>query len=115
MLLNEDKKIKCTEVEEEDITGVRMKVLIGDQEGATNYVMRVFDIARGGHTAYHTHDWEHEVYVIQGKGAVKQKDTEHPVQKGSFILVKSNEEHQFINKGLRSFRFICVVPLMKKD
>lgn len=114
MLVNEDKKIRCTEVEEKDIEGVRMKVLIGDEEGAPNFVMRVFDLEKGGHTAYHTHEWEHEVYVLEGNGAIMQKGAEFPIQKGTFALVKPDEEHQFVNKGRGHLRFICVVPLMKQ-
>ena len=113
MIVDETKKIQCTEIQEADISGVKMKVLLGSDQGAQNFVMREFAIGRGGHTAYHTHEWEHEVYVLDGKGAIKQGDKEYPVKKGSFAFVKPNEEHQFLNKGHRAFRFICVVPLMK--
>jgi quercetin dioxygenase-like cupin family protein len=113
MLVDDEKTVKGTEVEEKDIEGVQMKVLIGDEQGAPNFVMRVFDLEQGGHTAYHTHEWEHEVYVLEGKGAIVQKGTEFPIQKGTFALIKPDEEHQFVNKGGEPLRFICVVPLTK--
>jgi quercetin dioxygenase-like cupin family protein len=113
MIIDDTEKVKCSEIQEKDISGVRMKVLISENDGAPNFVMREFAVEAGGHTAYHTHEWEHEVYVLDGKGAVKQGETEYLVKKGSFVLVKPNEEHQFINKGHDTFRFICVVPHIK--
>lgn len=113
MIVDETEKIRCTEVDEPDISGVRMKVLLGSDQGAENFVMREFAIERDGHTAYHTHEWEHEVYVLDGEGAIKQGDQEFPIKQGSFAFVKPHEEHQFLNKGRGVFRFICVVPLMK--
>ena len=112
MHIDEEGKVEVTEVQEQDIEGVRMKVLIGKDQGAPNFVMRFFDLEKGGHTAYHTHEWEHEVYVLEGEGAIVQKGTEFPIHKGSFALVKPQEEHQFVNKGDGHLRFICVVPQM---
>lgn len=110
MIVNRAESVAPTEVEEQDIEGVKMRVLISGTDGAPNFVMRLFDVAPGGHTAYHTHDWEHEVYVLEGKGAVRQGETEHTVEQGAFVLVLPGEQHQFINKGDTVFRFICVVP-----
>jgi quercetin dioxygenase-like cupin family protein len=102
-------------VQENDIEAVTMRVVISEQDGAPNYIMRVFEVGPGGHTAYHTHKWEHEVYVLEGTGVVKQGDREHPVEKDSIILVVPNEEHQFINTGPGAFKFICVVPITRSD
>ena len=113
MILGKEADVGPTEVNEKDIEGVSMKVLMSDKDGAPNYAMRVFDIQPGGHTAYHTHAWEHEVYVLEGKGVVRQGETEHPLEKGSFVLVSPEEEHNFSNTGEGVFRFICVVPLVR--
>jgi len=110
MRVDDTRNVKPAEINEPDITGVQMKVLLGSDDGAPNFVMREFTIEEGGHTAYHTHEWEHEVYVLEGEGAIKQGDKAIPVKRGSFALVKPNEEHQFLNKGRGPFRFICVVP-----
>ena len=112
MKVGDTKHVEPAEINEPDIAGVQMKVLLGSDQGAPNFVMREFTIEEGGHTAYHTHEWEHEVYVLEGEGAIKQGDKEIPVRRGSFALVKPDEEHQFLNKGSGAFRFICVVPSM---
>lgn len=113
MIIGKTENVKPTEVNEKDIEGVSMKVVISPQDGAPNFVMRVFDIQPGGHTAYHTHAWEHEVYVLEGKGIVRQGDKEHPLEKGSFAFVPPEEEHNFANTGDGVFRFICVVPVTR--
>ncbi len=113
MYVDKDSRVANAEIGEQGLSGVTMKVLIGHDQGAPNFVMRIFEIAPKGHTAYHTHPWEHEVYVIEGNGAVKQKGKEYMIEKGSFVLVKPDEEHQFINKGDSPLKFICVVPKME--
>jgi len=100
-------------VKEKDAKGVRMRILMSDKDGAPNFVMRVFEIEPGGYTLYHTHPWEHEVYVLEGKGIVRQKGKDHPVEKDSFALVVPDEEHQFVNAGDKPFKFICVIPATK--
>jgi quercetin dioxygenase-like cupin family protein len=110
MIVNKADSVAPTEVQEQDISGVKMRVLMSGADGAPNFVMRLFDLEPGGHTAYHTHEWEHEVYVLEGSGAIRQRDKEYAVGPGSFALVSPGEEHQFVNKGDGVFRFICVVP-----
>jgi quercetin dioxygenase-like cupin family protein len=113
MIIGKEDMVTDTDVQEKDIEGVRMRVLISDKDGAPNYAMRVFDIQPGGHTAYHTHSWEHEVYVLEGRGAVRQGEKEYPIEKGSFVFLPPEEEHNFSNKGDGVLRFICVVPLAR--
>jgi quercetin dioxygenase-like cupin family protein len=110
MIVDKATNVTYVDVQEENISGVRMRILMSEKNGAPNFTMRVFDIAQGGHTAYHTHEWEHEVYVLAGSGAVRHGDTEHEVGPGSYALVPSGEKHQFMNKGPDTFSFICVVP-----
>jgi quercetin dioxygenase-like cupin family protein len=113
MIIGKTEDVESTEVQEEDIEGVSMRVVISAQDGAPNYVMRVFDIQPGGHTAYHTHAWEHEVYVLEGKGVVRQGDQRHELERGSFAFVAPHEEHNFTNTGDTMLRFICVVPVTR--
>ena len=113
MIIGKTRDVEPSEVHEKDMQGVSMKVVISADEGAPNYVMRVFDIEPGGHTAYHTHPWEHEVYVLEGEGTVREGEKHHRLEKGSFVLVAPNEAHNFANTGQGIFRFICVVPIMR--
>jgi len=53
-----------------EAAGVTVRVVIGEEEGAPNFVMRVFDVEPGAVTPLHTHHWEHEVFVLAGRGRV---------------------------------------------
>ncbi|HCI29547.1 MAG TPA: cupin domain-containing protein [Fervidobacterium sp.] len=86
------------------------RVLIGPRDGAPNFVMRLFTLKPNASTEYHTHPWEHEVFVVEGELEVIQKDKKTRVGKGTYIFVEPNEEHQFHNVGSKEASFICVIP-----
>lgn len=96
----------------EEPPGVVMRVVAGPAEGAPNFAMRIFEIQPGSATPTHTHPWEHEVFVVSGKGALKSADTERPLAEGDAVLVMPDEKHSFANTGNDVFRVICVVPLI---
>jgi quercetin dioxygenase-like cupin family protein len=94
---------------EGEAKGVEMRPLITEGEGASNFAMRVFDLTPEGHTPYHSHDWEHEVYIMRGTGAVRSNDGERPLRPGDSVFVAPLEEHQFC-AGAQGLQFICCVP-----
>jgi quercetin dioxygenase-like cupin family protein len=110
MKIDKARNVAAGQPQETDAKGVAMRVLISDKEGAPNFVMRVFEISPGGFTPHHAHPWEHEVYVLGGKGAVRQRGKDNPIERDSFAFVGPNEEHQFVNLGDEPLRFICVIP-----
>lgn len=93
------------------VRNAQKRVLIGAAEGAANFVMRHFTIDPEGHSPYHTHPWEHEVYVLAGKGEVRFAGGATAVAPGDFAYVPPTDEHQFVNTGDEPFEFICVVPM----
>ena len=107
------KEIEGKTVTEPGARGVTIRVLMGDNVGAPTFTMRHFEIAPGGATPYHTHPWEHEVYVLSGKGKARRKGGETEVGPGSFVYVAPDEEHNFVNAGDAPFSFLCVIPATK--
>lgn len=89
---------------------VLKRVLVGPKDNSPSFAMRLFTLKPSSSTPYHSHDWEHEVFVVDGIIKVKSKDGETVVERGSFVFVEPNEEHQFINVGDKLAHFICVVP-----
>ena len=93
-----------------EIEGVTMRVVIGPDEGAPFFNMRVFEVEPGHSTPHHSHWWEHEVFVLSGEGVVKTTDGDVPIRHGSTVFVPGGEMHQFQNTGSDVLRFICLVP-----
>jgi quercetin dioxygenase-like cupin family protein len=92
--------------------GVTMRVVAGPSEGAPMFVMRVFEIKSGSSTPFHTHAWEHEVFVLAGQGILRCEGKEMPLMEGDAVVVLPNEQHSFLGIGRGTFRLICVVPLV---
>jgi len=90
--------------------GVSVRWVIGKEEGAPYFAMRVFDVQPGCTTPYHRHWWEHEVFVLGGEGLVKGADGARPLAPGTIVFVPGDEQHQFINTGQSVLQFICVIP-----
>jgi len=94
----------------ETVRKTQKRVLIGPDQGAPNFVVRRFTVSAGGHSPYHTHPWEHAVYILAGKGEVRFAGGTTTVEPGDYVSVPAMDEHQFVNAGDEPFEFLCVVP-----
>lgn len=84
--------------------------LISGRDGATKFHMRLFELEPGGKTPLHSHAWEHEVYIVEGSGALTFEGEDHSFTGGMFIFVPEEAEHSFANTGGEPLRFLCIVP-----
>ncbi len=103
-----------TEVEPQEvygIPGVKVRWLVGKKEGAPNFAFRIFEMEPGAVIPSHEHEWEHEIFVLAGKGIVGVNDVEKHIEQGDFVLIPPGARHKFINIGESLFQFICVIPL----
>lgn len=106
---------KSENFEKQEITdlegaeNVEKEVLLGDPEGVETFAMRRFTLGRDGHTPYHGHDWEHEVYVLSGQGKIRTDEGDTVLSAGDTVYVPANEEHQFVSES-EGFTFLCLVP-----
>ena len=91
-------------------TLTKMRMLIGPDDAAPNFHMRHFEIAPGGHTPHHQHDYDHEILVLKGTGTAKSEQGDRPFTAGDVIFVPANEKHQFVNNGSETLAFICLIP-----
>jgi len=90
---------------------VLIRNVVTPHEGAPNFTMRVFDVQEGGHTPFHAHDYEHEIFVLEGEGEVTEEKQVHGLRPGSVVFIRPGTRHQFRNTGETVFRFICVIPV----
>lgn len=102
--------VPANPVGERGAEGVTVRVLIGPNQNAPTFNMRLFEVDSGGHTPLHTHAWEHEVYVLAGRGIVRTGQDDHKVSPGDCVYIRPDEKHQFVNAGSKPLKFLCIVP-----
>ena len=106
------------EVEAEAVPGspgATIRWVISKPEGAPTFALRIIEREPGASSPHHSHDWEHEMFVLDGQGYLWSKDGETLVREGDAILIPPNEEHEVINRSEDLMRFICLIPLPKED
>jgi quercetin dioxygenase-like cupin family protein len=92
---------------------VKVRWLITKDVGAENFAMRLFEIGVEGYTPLHTHPWEHEIFVLNGKGFVFDGEKKMPFKSGDAVFVPGNEKHQFKNSGKELLKVLCLIPYVK--
>jgi len=97
-------------VQDEESKGVTVKWLITREDGAQNFAMRFFEVEPGGQTGFHSHDWEHEVFILDGKGLVVCGDSESEVTRGHVVFIPPNVKHFFKSRGDEKLSFLCLIP-----
>lgn len=103
-----------SEVQMEGVKGATMAIMVGRGDGAPNFAIRQFVVEPGGHTPQHSHDYEHEVFVVSGAGDILLEGERHPIRGGDVIYVPAEEEHQFrADAGGEGLRFLCAVPVTR--
>ncbi len=103
-------QVPANQVEVAGASGTKIQWLLGSRDEPENFYMRLFELEPGGHTPRHDHPWEHEVFVLAGRGSVLTAEGKLPLEPHSVVYVPSNAEHQFRNDGDEVLRFLCLVP-----
>ncbi|MBL6988440.1 MAG: cupin domain-containing protein [Bacteriovoracaceae bacterium] len=92
------------------VKGVTGTILVGKDDGASHFYMRLFEIECDGHTPLHTHQWEHETFIHAGTGEVYKEGSWVPIKQGCAVFIPPGEKHQFRNTGSDKLQIICLVP-----
>jgi len=98
---------------EEGTSKLKVRWLITKEMGAPNFAMRLFEMAPKGYSPFHSHPWEHEVFILEGEGILLSEQGEKKFKAGDVVFILPNEKHQFKNNGEKTLKFICLVPLQK--
>lgn len=96
---------------EAEVVGVVKQVLIGPADHAPTFAVRLFTLAPGGSTPFHSHPFEHGVIVLRGTGTVRTADGPQAMGEGSVVFVPPDAPHQFQNTGSIALQFLCIVPV----
>ena len=98
---------------EEGASRISVRWLITEKDGAPNFSMRVIEVEPGGHSPFHSHPWEHEVFVLEGSGVLVHEQGDIPLAKGDIIFIPPGEQHQLRNTADERLEFICLIPHLR--
>ena len=92
------------------MAGVSIRYLVVEEFGAPNFELRYFEVQKGGKTSVDEHPYEHEVFVLKGRGKLLLNDKEYPLRPNDAILIEPNEKHRLVQEGEEALGFLCIVP-----
>ncbi len=113
VLLWEPKVVRLWDVpavEVENAVGTRIRVLFRANEMPT-YIMRIFEMDPGGHIEAHSHPWEHEIFVLEGRIRIRVEDKVFDLEPYMAIYIPPKKVHEYWNIGDTVARFICTIPV----
>ena len=96
----------------QEVPGLVKREVVCADKGAKNFCMRVFDVKPGSSTPSHEHPWEHEVFVLSGRGVAIGEQGETQIAKDSVVFIPPDEHHCIVNNGSETLRLICVIPIV---
>jgi len=112
MIIKNIDEVPLQDVDMDGAKDVKVRVLFGPADNAPTFAMRVFEMAPGGHTPFHTHPFEHEAVLLDGDIAVVTEQGDRPLKQRDVILVPPDKKHQFKNlSDTKAARFMCLVPI----
>jgi len=111
MLIRREEEVQGQTMQMDGVQGVTMRLMVGRSDGAPNFAMRHFTVEPGGHTPRHSHNYEHEVFIVEGAGQIENNGEKRGIRAGDVIYVQPNVLHQFVNTGNTPLKFLCLVPV----
>lgn len=112
MLIRNIDETEATPIDMDGAVGVKMALMVGREDGAPNFSLRQFQVEANGHSPRHSHDYEHEVFILGGSGEVLLEGSYRAIRAGDVVFVPPDQEHQF-RAGEDGLRFLCLVPVSR--
>jgi quercetin dioxygenase-like cupin family protein len=79
--------------------GTNAARLINLDDNPLTCTLTYSEIPPGGTSAHHIHEWEHEVYIIEGSGTLICDGISYPVKTGDALFIPPNVNHYTLNNG----------------
>jgi len=73
--------------------GTVIRHLITEKDGAPTFNLRVLTIEAGGNSPNHSHPWEHEFFILSGKGIGEVDGKEANLKQGDVLFIPPNVQH----------------------
>lgn len=82
------KIISYKDVESKEVEGSsKLKIKWLNTDGSENFAVRHCEIGSGGFSPYHSHSWEHEIFVLEGEGLAVGENKSKPISVGDSISI----------------------------
>jgi quercetin dioxygenase-like cupin family protein len=99
------------EVEAKECEGSsKLKIRWLNDEGSRNFAVRHIEVEPDGYSPYHSHPWEHEIFVLEGSGTAVGEKAVESISVGDLVSIPVNEVHQIKNTGEKTLRLLCMIP-----
>ena len=91
--------------------GTFQRSLITPEDGVASFRMFMWEVEPGKSTRAHSHPAEHGAIVLAGSGVFVSGTTETPVAKDDVFCIVADEDHQFVNTGDETLRYVFFTQL----
>jgi len=99
------------EVEAKECEGSsKLKMRWLNTEGSNIFAVRHVEIEPTGYSPYHSHPWEHEIFVLEGNGTAVGEKVSKSISVGDLISISGEEIHQIKNTGKSTLKILCMIP-----
>jgi quercetin dioxygenase-like cupin family protein len=95
--------------------GARRRWLVDVSVDSPNFTVAEVEVQPGGSTLYHTHPYEHAMFILEGTGEVVESTGTSPLMPWEVLYIASNELHQIRNTGGKMLKFLSVEPTQKEE
>ena len=85
-------------------------VQVGPTDGTQTFVIRYFQLPKGGASPLHNHSHEHGVIILHGHGQVTINEEVHDLSPYHTIFISEGDLHQFRNLTDHPLGFFCTIP-----
>jgi len=91
--------VKEEQIREAGAHGISLRTIIGAEDGAPNFFMRVLSFEGNSASPRHSHPWEHEAFILSGSGTLEVEGKKEALKKGDFVYIPPNADHCFQTRG----------------
>ena len=109
-IVNHYMNVKEESLPEDFAVKTTIRWLIKGEEKIPIFAMRYYTIEIDGYVKPHKHPWEHEIFILNGRGKLRIGNNWYEVSKGYYIYIPPNIEHEFKNTGNEKLEFLCMIP-----
>ncbi len=88
--------------------GRKTRVLLDPETGHPGLELYHVELAPGDTSEVHSRAHPEALVVLEGVAGVKTRETVHEARSGEVILIPANVEHQHVNAGHETVRFLGI-------